>query len=690
MWNRPISEPTDSQEFYRRAVAHLRSGNARMSIEVCEKSLRSFPGDANILCLAAKANLALRQFGESQARAEEAIRLFPDFSTAHETLGDSLLVQGRARAARKAYEQAMRLDPARSVTHDKIDRARKLEQQAALAGAKSSTELAPRPRMAFAAEIGRAIELDRDGDGQGAETIYRDVLKKDPDHVEAARLLAGIAAGRKRFRDAEVFLLRVVSNAPDYARAWVDIANVQRELNKFDAAIDSATQALRLAPEKAESHMLFASAIGMVGRHEEAVEVCKDALELSPDKASVYCIMAHHLKTIGRQDDAVAAYRRSIAAKADHAEAYWSLANLKTFRFTEDEVQAMKSLLEDAELPDESRTQIHNALGLEYESRKDYASAFSNFEQGNILRRKAESYDPVDIESTYDRIIDMFDEKIFLQNAGVQPSKTTPIFVVGLPRSGSTLIEQILASHSQVEGTHELGDLQQVVQSARRKKRQRERFPESLAGFGADEWLAIGEEYLERTRIFRSDLPFFVDKNPNNFIYAGILKLAIPNAKIINAKRHPLDSCLGSYKQLFASGQPFSYDLTELGEYYVQYSRLIDHWHTVLPDFVLDVHYEEVVADLEPQVRRILDFCNLPFEEECLRFYETERAVKTASSEQVRQPIYSSSVNLWRNYEPFLETLVHILTPRLQGRPAEDRPATLVQSTEKYSQEVDK
>jgi len=610
-----------------------------MAIQVCEKGLRSFPGDANILCLAAKANLALRQFGESQARAEEAIRLFPDFSTAHEILGDSLLVQGRATAARKAYEQAMRLDPARSVTHDKIDRARKLEQQAALAGAKSSTELAPRPRMAFAAEIGRAIALDRDGDGQGAETIYRDVLKKDPDHVEAARLLAGIAAGRKRFRDAEVFLLRVVSNAPDYARAWVDIANAQRELNKFDAAIDSATQVMRLAPEKAESHMLFAGAIGMVGRHEEAVEVCKDALELSPDKASVLCIMAHHLKTIGRQDDAVAAYRRSIAEKADHAEAYWSLANLKTFRFTEDEVQAMQSLLEDSELLDESRTQIHNALGLEYESRKDYASAFSNFEQGNILRRKAESYDPVDIESTYGRIIDMFDQEIFLQNAGVQPAKTTPIFVVGLPRSGSTLIEQILASHSQVEGTHELGDLQQVVQSARRKKRQRERFPETLAGFGADEWLAIGEEYLERTRIFRSDLPFFVDKNPNNFIYAGILKLAIPNAKIINAKRHPLDSCLGSYKQLFASGQPF----------------------------------------------RILDFCNLPFEEECLRFYETERAVKTASSEQVRQPIYSSSVNLWRNYEPFLETLVHILTPRLQGLAAEDRPATLVQSTEKYS-----
>lgn len=663
--NKPVSEPANSQQDFTRASAHLRDGSAQLATEVCDASLRRFPGDANMLCLSAKASLALQNFSAAQEKLEEAIRLFPDFSTAHETLGDTLLVQGRPGAARKAYEQAMRLDPTRSITHDKIDRARQMEASATTASERPEQENTPQRTMAFADEIARAVAQERGGDGQSAETAYRDILKRDPDHVEAARLLAGIAAGHKRYRDAAVFLRKALSNAPDYTRAWVDLANVQRELDQFEDAIDSAQQVLRLSPDKAESHMLYAGAIGSVGRHEDAIGVYERVLELAPDKAGALCSMAHHLKTVGRQADAVAAYRRCIAAKPDHAEAYWSLANLKTFRFADEEVSAMEALLAGTELADEARTQIHNALGLEFESRKDYTTAFANFEQCNLIRRKSETYDPVDIESTYTRVIEMFDADFFEKNAAVRETETTPIFIVGLPRSGSTLIEQILASHSLVDGTHELGDLQRVVQSTRRKNRRRDRFPETLSELGRDEWQEIGAEYLERTKVFRSGRAYFVDKNPNNFVFAGILKLAIPNAKIINAKRHPLDSCFGSYKQLFASGQPFSYDLTELGEYYLQYDRLINHWHTQLPGFVLDVQYEDVVADLESQVRRILQFCGLPFEASCLRFHETERAVKTASSEQVRQPIYASSVNLWRNYEPFLDTLVHILTPLL-------------------------
>jgi hypothetical protein len=254
-----------------------------------------------------------------------------------------------------------------------------------------------------------------------------------------------------------------------------------------------------------------------------------------------------------------------------------------------------------------------------------------------------------------------------------------PIFIVGLPRSGSTLIEQILASHSLVEGTHELGDLSRSVQMLRRRSRKDERFPEFLSKAREAGWTRIGTEYLRRTQRYRHGAPYFVDKNPNNFIFAGVLKLAMPNAKIINARRHPLDSCVGAFKQLFASGQPFTYDMTELGEYYLQYQRLMDHWHEVLPGFVLDVNYEDVVADLEGQVRRLLDFCGLPFEESCLNFHATKRAVKTASSEQVRQPIYSSSVNLWRNYESHLDTLVHILEPLLNSLPVASRPDVLLQ-----------
>ena len=647
-----------------------------MAAELCELNLKKYPGDANFLCLAAMANLAMKNFGIGLQRVEEAIRLFPEFALAHETFGDLMTVQGRSSDGLRAYERALRLDPTRSVIHDKIERVKTL-----LANQENVPAASAEPRMAFEAEIARALEHERSGDPQSAEMIYRDILKKDPVHIEAARLLAGIAASNKRFRDAEVFLKRVVELAPDYTRAWVDLANVQHELDKFNDAIESASEVLRLAPTSAESHMVYASAIGLAGDHVGAIDAYRQALEFSPRRAAVFCGMAHHQKTIGQQEEAIASYRQAISVKPDHAEAYWSLANLKTFRFEDAEVEAMQELLGSSDISDESRGQIHNALGLEYENRKDYAQAFANFESCNQVRRKLESYDPVETESTHDRLIELFNAEFIDRNAGVEASTITPVLVVGLPRSGSTLIEQILASHSQVDGTHELGDLSRAVQSVRRRSRKHARFPEALSDLNHAEWRSIADEYLQRTEIFRGSSPFFVDKNPNNFIYAGVLKLALPNCKIINAKRHPLDSCFGSFKQLFASGQPFTYDMTELGEYYLQYSRLMDHWHSVLPGFILDVPYEKVVADLDSEVRRILDYCGLPFEDQCLRFHETERAVKTASSEQVRRPIYSSSVNLWRNYEPHLDELVHILEPVLKDLPPADQPAIMAETS---------
>ncbi len=531
--------------------------------------------------------------------------------------------------------------------------------------------------MAFADEVHKAEQHMAAGEGRKAEDIYRKILKRDPNHVEAARLLAKIAAEREAYRDAEIFLRHAGQHAPDYARIWVDLANVLREQQKFAEALECADKVLELAPDMAESHMLRAGVVGAAGDHEQAIHDYQQALAISADRPGALCSMAHHMKTIGRQQDAIAAYRRCIEIQPGHAEAFWSLANLKTFTFDDMEIESMRSLLSAEDTEDEARVQIHNALGLHAEARGDYETAFSHYEQCNRLRRAAESYDPVETEMRCDRLIEVFTPEFLAEHAGNGESDAAPIFVVGLPRSGSTLIEQILASHSDVDGTHELHNLATVVRDARRPGKRNERFPDTLLSLTGKDWSEIGREYISETRKFRHGAAYFIDKNPNNFIFVGLLKLALPNAKIINARRHPLDSCFGSWKQLFAAGQPFSYDLEELGEYYLQYCRLMEHWHAVTPEFVLDVHYERVVDDLETQVRRILQFCGLPFEQRCLRFHETERAVKTASSEQVRRPIYRSSVNLWRHYEAKIGDLIEVLKPLLEKLPEPDRPFSL-------------
>jgi tetratricopeptide (TPR) repeat protein len=655
----------------------LRAGNAAGAASTCSSALKEYPGDANLLCLGAKANLVLRKFDDSKRLLDEAVRLHPDFAVAHDVVGDLLFAQGFVGAAVKAYEQALRLDPTNSGALTKIERAQELIKVAEKETPLGDEVPAERRRMAFADEINKAEQFTKDGDPKRAEDIFRSILKRDPNHVEAARLLAKIAADKNRYRDAEIFLRHAVKFAPDYARLWVDLTNVLRESDRSDEALKCAATVLELAPDTAESHMLYAGVLGTLGRHDDAIASYEKTLEISPNKPGALCSMAHHLKTVGSQEEAIANYRNCIAIKPDHAEAYWSLANLKTFQFDAGEIETMHSLLEDEDLIDLSRVQIHNALGLDRESRSEYETAFSHYQQCNSLRRNSESYDPVETETRNDRLISFFDAEFLQQHAGAGNEDSSPIFVVGLPRSGSTLIEQILASHSMVDGTHELSDLTRVVQSLHRPGKKNVQFPDTLSELSADEWRRIGGDYIESTEKYRAGAAYFIDKNPNNFIYVGLLRLALPNAKIINARRHPLDSCFGSYKQLFASGQPFSYDLVELGEYYLQYVRVMEHWHQVAPGYVLDVQYEQVVTDLETEVRRLLDFCGLPFEEGCLRFHETDRAVKTASSEQVRRPIYTSSVNLWRNYEASLGDLIEVLQPLLDQLPDADRPLSL-------------
>jgi tetratricopeptide (TPR) repeat protein len=540
------------------------------------------------------------------------------------------------------------------------------------------------------AAIAEAKACERKGDLDAAEKIYHKALMQDPGNVETLASIGAIAIAKQHYRDAEIFLQRAVERAPDFARAWADLVIARMELGKYDAAVTSAERLARLDTGGTMSHLLLGNACAMAGRHEDALVEYERVAESIPGDPGALSGMAHMLKTIGRQDESIAAYKTCIRENPQHTEAWFALANMKTYQFGDDEIAAMLHLLDTGSAKAEPTSRwltstpevnLCNALGTAYDGRGNYDRAFEYFERGNKMRRLDEPYDPVFTEHLHDRVIDVFSREFLDEMAAVGYDNDEAIFIVGLPRTGSTLIEQILASHREVEGTFELPELGRLSQSLPVIDYARSRYPESAASLDRNAYCALGEKYIEHTRRYRSGKPFFTDKSLGNFMHIGLLQLILPNARIINARRHPLDTCLGCYKQLFARGQSYSYDMEELGEYYLQYQRLTDHWDAVLPGKVLHVQYEDVTRDLEGQARRILEHCGLPWDEDCLSFHETRRDVRTASSEQVRQPIYQSSVNSWRNYEAHLKELIDVLEPLLLQLPNQDQPACLRNSS---------
>jgi tetratricopeptide (TPR) repeat protein len=662
------------QQLFQQAQTYLKTGEPESAEAVCAGALEEYPGDANFLCLSARALVKLERFDDADARIERALSIFPEFERAYEARGELLLAKGQLSAAVEAFQQAIKLNPDRQRTRLKLGRLfmhmGRVEDAQSLKG--EFMELSQDNR-----DIAKAADLEKQKKFEEAENVYRQILTRHPDNVSAMRLWANIGIQQKQYPVAGKLLQQAVKVAPGFTRAWIDLCQVQFEQEEFEGAIESAKQVIKLEPRIPDGYIWLAGASASIGLHQDAAESFDKALEISPDHVGALCAKGNALRTVGDNEGAIAAYRRSIAADPLHAEAYWSLANLKTFRFEDDEVEAMLALVDDERITHEGQVQLNNALGLEFEARKEYDRAFEFIDRSNILRREKELYDPVENEELIGKTIEAFSQQFLAEKAGCGDPEPAPIFIVGLPRSGSTLLEQILSSHSNVDGTHELRDLALTTRSIPKLCGRGAPYPKNVAFLDEDGFKRLGSEYIERTRRHRGSRPFFTDKNPNNYVHVGLLHLILPNAKIINARRHPLDSCYGSYKQLFAQGQPFSYDLVELGEHYLQYQRLMDHWHDVLPGKVLDVQYADVVADLEGQVRRILEYCELGWEESCLRFHETSRSVKSASSEQVRQPIYSGAVNTWRHYEPHLGALIETLEPLLIKLPESDRPLSL-------------
>ncbi len=593
----------------------------------------------------------------------------PTYARGWQEQGHAFFSLNRLEEARRAYERAVQLNdalPASWSALANLYRLAGLERHADWA--RSQVEFLE----SLPGELVAVASLTQENELERAEKLCRAFLQQNRHHPEGMRLLAAIAERLEVSGDAEFLLESCVELAPDFDRGRRDYVNFLLKMQKFEKAHRQAEILLARNPGNPEYESMLASATAGIGRHEEAIGMFDRVLATSRRQNTLYVMRGHAQKTIGRLDDAIASYRKAYEIQPGYGDAFWSLANTKTYRFTDAEIAHMQEFEAAPASGTEDRVHLCFALGKAFEDRERYAESFRWYAKGNELKQRTVRHKASHLARRTAAQIETCTEAFFEKLDGAGHPAPDPIFIVGLPRAGSTLLEQILASHSQVDGTMELPNIISLAQRLRGSRRfagpeGTPAYPAVLEKIDRDYLRRFGEQFIEDTRVYRRGAPFFIDKNPNNFFHIGLIRAILPNAKVIDARRHPMACCFSGFKQLFGQGQEFSYGLTEIGNYYREYVRLMAHWDRVLPGFVLRVQHEDVVDDLETQVRRLLDFCELPFEEACLEFHKTGRSVRTPSSEQVRQPIYRSALQHWRHYEPWLDPLKKALGPEIMN-----------------------
>ena len=667
------SQSVGSLEVALKHAARLLSAQPALAAEQATEILKVVPGHPGAMLLLA---LAQRACGDAAAATVTLQRLCgeqPRWAAAHYELGKTLGGIGQGEAAIEALRQAVALKP------DFPD------AWLALADHLNAIGDAPGADAAYARHLKAATKDPRllapaaalvENRIPEAEALLREHLERFPTDVAALRMLAEVAARLRRFGSAQTLLERCLELAPGFDAARHNYANLLNRQGKAAAALPHVEQLLAREPGNPGYRNLKAAVLANLADYAGSARIYAEVLDEYPRQAKVWMSYGHSLKTSGSLAEAVAAYRHASEVEPKLGEAWWSLANLKTVHFSPADLGAMREALSRQALGDDDRLHFEFALGKALEDESAYEESFTHYAAGNALRRKSHPYNAQANADFTRSLRATFTREFFAARAGSGVDARDPIFVVGLPRAGSTLIEQILASHSRVEGTMELQDLPQIARELARGDGQdeEERFLESVTALSAAELRRLGERYLESTRTFRRRAtPCFIDKMPNNWLYVGLIHLILPNATIIDARRHPLGCCFSCFKQHFARGQSFTYHLGDLGHYYRNYVGLMAHFDAVLPGRVHRVHYETLVEDTDAEVRRLLTHCGLPFEEGCLRFYENERAVRTASSEQVRQPIFREGLEQWRHYEPWLDPLKAALGSVLPAYP--DVPA---------------
>jgi len=616
-------------------AAHRIAGQTQLALDILEplagEQSRSVPVHLELAVARGEAG----RVAEAITSLRRVLQLKPESADAWRLLADQLSAAGDSAGADQARARYLK-----SATQD------------------------PRLMDAAAALVANDLPL--------ADARLRAHLARHPTDVAALRMLAEVAARLRRYSDAQTLLERCLELSPSFDAARHNYAVILNRQGKAAEALPQVEALLTKEPRNPGYLNLKAAVLANLGDYSESIEVYEAVLKDFPRQPKIWMSYGHSLKTAGRQDDGVAAYRRAIAMQPTLGEAYWSLANLKTFRFSEEDLAALRCALQRQDIGDEDRLHFEFALAKALEDGELYEESFLHYSKGNALRRALHPYSAQENTRYVGRCKRQFNADFFAARKSGAPS-AEPIFIIGLPRAGSTLLEQILASHSSVEGTMELPTLPRIARELAGSGEQDREAPliDAVANLGPADLRRLGEQYLADTRRYRKTAaPFFIDKMPTNWSYVGLIHLILPNAKIIDARRHPLGCCFSAFKQHFARGQDFTYDLADLGRYYRDYVDLMAHIDAVLPGRVHRVFYETTINDTEAEIHRLLDYCGLPFEEQCLRFYENERAVRTASSEQVRRPIFRDGIDHWQHYERWLGPLKEALGPVLGCYPA--------------------
>src|SRR5215510_4258595 len=609
------------------------------------------PKNRDLLYLVAVNQRCLNRIYEALETLRRLEQLHPRFSLLYQERGYCYTTLRDAPRAIEAFLRGVDINPALAKSWSMLERLFRMTGDArnAAAAAERLSSLNSLP-----SEVVRAGSLFSDRDLSAAEKILRAYLRTFSDDVEALRLLGRTQHQRDVLDEAESLFEAALDVKPDYLAARLDYVRVLIDRQKYLRAREEMDVLLRLEPGNSEYLSLCAAACVGLGEYERAITLYRELLLASPACADLHVLLGHALKSFGRKTEATESYQMA-AAMPSFGDAWWSLANLKTYRFSQNEIVKMRAAEAAPTADPVDRYHLCFALGKALEDRNEFAESWQFYERGNALKRAESRYDPSLIETDTRKQVEICTAQFFAARVAVGVPKPDPIFIVGLPRSGSTLIEQILASHSLIEGTRELADIQRTVVELR--GRGDHRYPAVLAELAPEHFRTLGERYLTDTRAYRHGKPFFIDKMPNNFRHLGLIHLMLPHARIIDVRRDPMACCFSNLKQLFAKGQEFTYSIEDIARYYRAYLELMRHWDAVLPERILRVWYEDVIEDLKENVRRILEFCRLEFESTCVEFYKTERSVRTASSEQVREPIFRDGLSQWRNYEPWLGPL---------------------------------